>query len=176
MRKMALLLAAGVLTAAVPAHMAGAEEETSAVLLAEGEYRVPEGWSEDSSGAKGQEKVYKRTEDLDLDETSTITCSYLETNYSVFEYEQLRNMLTNDLVYRDVDASISSNCTYTDSKDYLFVLTADDDAKDYREIYYYVVGDQECFLVEVREYRNEAQQQEQTPEDAGEEIASGFTW
>lgn len=176
----AVLLTVGILTVMSPVRSLEAEEETSAQLLMTGDYKVPEGWSEDSSSDSEITKIYKRSENLELDATSSITCSYIATNYSVFEYEQLRDMLTNDLVYSKVNADISSSCTYTDNKDYLFILTADDASRDYREIFYYVVGDMECFKVEVKEYRAEAKSakeaQEKSPEDAGKEIAVKFTW
>ena len=60
------------------------------------------------------------------------------------------------------------------------MLVADDSAQNYREIYYYVVGDLECFVAEVKEYRDEAtaaqENMEDTPEAVGAEIARTFTW
>ena len=100
-----------------------------------------------------------------MDETSTISCSFIDTNYTAMEYEQLRDMLTNNLIYSSPNAAISVSGTYTDAKDYLYVLVADDSAQNYREIYYYVVGDLECFVAEVKEYRDEATAAQENMED-----------
>lgn len=179
-RKTAVFLMMGLLAAASPSASVNAEEETSAQMIVTGTYQVPEGWSEDIAETSDTQNVYKQSEYLDQEDTSVITCSYLATNYSVQEYEQLRDMLTNDMVYDKVNAKISSTCTYTDSKDNLFILTADDASKDYRDIVCYVVGDQECFVVEVKEYRAEAESaradKKKTPEEAAKEIASKFSW
>lgn len=65
-------------------------------------------------------------------------------------------MLTNNAVYSNADAQISTSAAYTDAKDYLYMLTVEPSGVDYRDIYYYVVGDCRCFCVEVREYQAEA--------------------
>lgn len=158
-----------------------AEEQAAAQDLEEpGQYTVPDGWSEDTSAGTEAEKVYRYSEKLEEEVSSSITCSYMTTNYMTTEYEQLRDMLTNDIVYSRVNAQISTNAAYTDNKDYLYILTADDAALDYREIFYYVVGDLKCFCVTVKEYRGEADEsrnaQKSTPEEAGRQIAAAFTW
>ena len=170
----------GLLTVMSPVSFVGAEQETSADMLVTGTYQVPEGWSEVETASSEMTKVYRKAEALEVDAASEITCSYMATNYSLQEYEQLRDMLTNDMVYSKVGAKISSTCTYTDKKDNLFILTVDDESKDYREIVYYVAGEKECFCVEVKEYRTEAESasaaKEKTPEETGKEIAVKFSW
>lgn len=145
-----------------------------------GTYAAAEGWIEDEEVSTEEKTVYVQALAADADETSTITCSYIDTNYSVLEYEQLRDMLTNNLFYSNVNAQISTSAVYTLSKDYLYILIVDDSAKEYRDIYHYVVGDYRCFSVEVREYRAEAeaakQLEEDTPQEAGQKIAEEFTW
>ena len=158
-----------------------AEEQTVSQSAEEqGTYTVPDGWSEDTSAETETGKVYKYAEKLEEETSSSITCSYMTTNYMIAEYEQLRDMLTNDIVYSRVNAQISTNASYTDNKDYLYILTADDASLDYREIFYYVVGDLRCFCVTVKEYRSEADEarsaQKATPEEAGKKIAAAFTW
>ncbi len=158
-----------------------AEEQTASQSSEEqGLYTVPEGWSEDTSRESETEKIYRYSEKLEEEDSSSITCSYMATNYTTTEYEQLRDMLTNDILYSRVSAQISTNAAYTDSKDYLYILTADDASLDYREIFYYVVGELKCFCVTVKEYRSEADEaraaQKSTPEEAGKQIASGFVW
>ena len=176
-----ILAAAALMCMAVcsPVHVLQAEETEAELVL--GTYTVPEGWSEDTSAeSTDTRKIYKKQENLGLDTTSTITCSYIATNYSVLEYEQLRDMLTNDMMYSNVNAEISANAAYTDNKDYLYILTTEDASKDYREIFYYVVGDMECFQVQVKEYRTEAdsarETSQKTPEETGKEIATKFVW
>ena len=145
-----------------------------------GTYTAAEGWIEDEEASTEEKTVYVQASAADADETSTITCSYIDTNYSVLEYEQLRDMLTNNLFYSNVNAQISTSAVYTLSKDYLYILIVDDSAKEYRDIYHYVVGDYRCFSVEVREYRAEAEAakllEEDTPQEAGQKIAEEFTW
>lgn len=163
------------------AEGAGLVEETEAAAEPlTGTYSVGSGWSVDDYASTQEKTVYKQDAMVGMDGTSTITCSYLDTNYSVFEYEQLRDMLTNNLVYSDVNAQISASAVYTNAKDYLYILTSDDSAKEYRDIYYYVVGNYRCFRVEVREYRSEAEQAkaqgQSTPQEAGQSVAGDFTW
>lgn len=145
-----------------------------------GTYTVADGWAEDTDAGEEEEQVYKQSAYVDMEGTSTITCSYMDTNYSVLEYEQLRDMLTNNLLYSKVNAQISASAIYTEAKDYLYILIVDDSSEAYRDIYHYVVGDYRCFCVEVREYRADAEQakaqDQQTPQEAGQEIAESFTW
>ena len=145
-----------------------------------GTYLVADGWTEDTDRSEDAVKVYKQADLSDQDVTSTITCSYLDTNYSVLEYEQLRDMLTNNLVYSHVDAQISTSAVYTKEKDCLYIVIVDDSVQEYREIYHYVVGDYRCFCVEVREYRAEADaakmQDLKTPQEAGRMMAEEFVW
>ena len=145
-----------------------------------GTYTVCEGWSSDENGSTQDVTVYRQEGYTASDTTSTITCSYLDTNYSVLEYEQLRDMLTNNLIYSNVNAQISASAVYTNARDFLYILIADDAAKDYLEVYYYVVGDYRCFCVNVKEYRAEAEsarsQERQTPQEVGKSIAEGFVW
>lgn len=154
-----------------------AEENASTAMT--GSYSVDSGWVKIEQKSDTEKDVYRQEASKDVEETSEITCSYLDTNYSVAEYEQLRDMLTNNLMYSDVNAQISTSAGYTDAKDYLYTLTADDSDKDYRDIYYYVVGDHRCFCVTVREYRKEAAQAESsddTPQAVGKKTAQEFTW
>lgn len=145
-----------------------------------GIYTVDEDWIEETELSTEDETVYVREEYAKETETSTITCSYIDTNYSVLEYEQLRDMLTNNLFYSNVDAQISTSAVYTLDKDYLYILIVDDSEQEYRDIYHYVVGDYRCFEVAVREYRSEAEQdrkeKEDTPQEIGQKIAEEFVW
>ena len=170
----------GIAAVAVCAVSAFGSEHVLGASMTDGTYTVGENWSEDTDLSTETEKVYKKAEMLESDETSTISCSFIDTNYTAMDYEQLRDMLTNNLIYSSPNASISVSATYTDAKDYLYVLVADDSAQNYREIYYYVVGDMECFVAEVKEYREEAQaaseNAEDTPEAVGAEIAKTFVW
>ena len=165
----------------------GSFQMESAVVLAEenassaitGSYSVNSEWVRIDQSSDTEKEVYKKEASQDMEETSEITCSYFDTNYSVAEYEQLRDMLTTNLMYSDVNAQISTSAGYTDAKDYLYTLTADDSDKDYRDIYYYVVGDYRCFCVTVREYREEAAQadsSDDTPQEVGKKTAQQFTW
>lgn len=154
-----------------------AEENASTAMT--GSYSVDSAWVRVEQKSDTDEEVYKQEASQNIEETSEITCSYLDTNYSVAEYEQLRDMLTNNLMYSDVNAQISTSAGYTDAKDYLYTLTADDSDKDYRDIYYYVVGDHRCFCVTVREYREEAAQADSpddTPQAVGKKTAQQFIW
>ncbi len=164
-----------------PVSVLQAEEQTVSQVSEEpGQYTVPDGWSEDTSAETETGKIYRYSEKLEEEASSSVTCSYMTTNYMTTEYEQLRDMLTNDIVYSRVNAQISTNAAYTDNKDYLYILTADDASLDYREIFYYVVGDLKCFCAAVKEYRSEADEarsaQRSTPEEVGKQIAAGFTW
>lgn len=178
---MMLGMAAVSFTAAeLPAH---AEEISLAETDSEpmtGTYTVSEDWVEDKDAGVDEKTVYVKSSHTEEEETSTIACSYIDTNYSVLEYEKLRDMLTNNLFYSNVNAQISTSAVYTLSKDYLYILIVDDSAKEYRDIYHYVVGDHRCFLVEVREYRSEAESakalEEDTPQEVGQKIAEEFTW
>ncbi|MCD7957809.1 MAG: hypothetical protein LUG93_19085 [Lachnospiraceae bacterium] len=147
---------------------------------APGSYTMEEGWTLDETQSSDTVSVYKKEGSADVMETSTISCSYMETNYSVQEYEQLRDMLTNNLLYSNVDAQISTSAVYTLAKDYLYIILVDDSSEDYRDIYNYVVGDYRCFCVQVKEYRAEAElassQDLQTPQEAGQSVAEGFEW
>lgn len=145
-----------------------------------GTYTMESGWVLEDTEDESEQHVYKKEGLSDQTETSVITCSYLDTNYSVMEYEQLREMLTNNLLYSNVNAQISTSAAYTTDKDYLYILIADDSSKDYRSIYHYVVGDYRCFLVEVKEYRSEAEQarteEQKTPQEVGQSVAEEFVW
>lgn len=145
-----------------------------------GSYTVPDGWSEDTDAGTSEKKVYKLNASVGVPDVSTISCSYIDTNYSVLEYEQLRDMLTNNLVYSNINAQISTSAVYTLAKDYLYILIVDDSAQNYRDIYHYVVGDYRCFCVEVHEYRSEAEQakaqDQKSPQEIGQKIAEEFTW
>lgn len=165
----------------VTEELAGEEvQEADAASGRMGTYPAPENWEKVDSLSKEDSVVYKRSGYGGEDETSTITCDYIDTNYRVVEYEQLRDMLTNNLVYSNVNAQISSSAVYTKAKDYLYILTVDDSSKDYRDIYYYVVGDMRCFCVTVKEYRSEAEEMKasdtSTPQEAGQKTAEEFTW
>ncbi len=157
-----------------------AQEENASASARMGTYPAPEDWEEVDSLSGEDSTVYKRSGFGDETETSTITCNYMDTNYRVVEYEQLRDMLTNNLVYSNINAQISSSAVYTKAKDYLYILTVDDSSKDYRDIYYYVVGDMRCFCVTVKEYRSEAEEMKasetSTPQEAGQKTAEEFTW
>jgi hypothetical protein len=156
----------------------GETVETAAPQM--GTYVMAEGWSEDETLSTSETSVYKQTGMIGEAQTSTITCSYLDTNYSVMEYEQLRDMLTNNLLYSNVNAQISTSAVYTDAKDYLYIILVDDAAQDYRNTYCYVVGDYRCFCVTVQEYREEADQltaqEQQTPREVGQSVAEQFVW
>ncbi|MDY3248944.1 MAG: hypothetical protein SOX32_01195 [Candidatus Choladocola sp.] len=159
------------------------EEWNGDVMVADGlqgTYTIDDGWVVDEQSSTSETTVYKQGVCVDEENTSTISCSYMSTNYSVLEYEQLRDMLTNNLIYKNVNAQISTSAVYTDEKDYLYILISDDTSLDYRDIYYYVVGDYTCFCVEVREYRAEADQmkilQQRTPQQVGQDTAQKFTW
>ncbi len=146
-----------------------------------GTYQLPDGWTEIRDKQQEGDKVtLKRSGSESSENTSVITCDYMDTNYSVLEYEQLREMLTNNLVYNHVNAQITSQACYTDAKDYLYILIVDDSAQDCRELYYYVVGDRRCFVVEAKEYRAEAEQLrsegQKTPEETAQDLAESFTW
>ena len=145
-----------------------------------GTYTMADGWSSDGNASTAERSVYKADAFAGADPTSTITCSYLDTNYSVLEYEQLRDMLTNNLLYSNVNAQISTSAVYTDARDYLYILISDDSTQDFRTVYCYVVGDYRCFCVEVKEYRAEAEQlkaqEQKTPQEAGQEAAESFVW
>lgn len=145
-----------------------------------GTYSVEEGWSVDADASTDEETVYKKDDCVGVENTSTITCSYMDTNYSVLEYEQLRDMLTNNLLYSNVNAQISTSAIYTQEKDYLYIVIVDDSALEYKDVYHYVVGDYRCFCVEVREYRAEADQDVadgvKTPHEVGQKTAEEFTW
>lgn len=163
---------------------AGFPEDTSAEedvqSLMTGTYSVETGWSADPAASSGDKTVYKQDACVGVEDTSTISCSYMDTNYSVLEYEQLRDMLTNNLLYSNVNAQISTSAVYTQAKDYLYIVIVDDSAQEYKDIYYYVVGDYRCFCVEVREYRAEADQAVadgvKTPHEVGQTTAEEFTW
>ncbi|MCD8013599.1 MAG: hypothetical protein LUG99_10560 [Lachnospiraceae bacterium] len=145
-----------------------------------GSYTMEEGWSLDETQSTDDVSVYVQDAYADEAQTSTISCSYLSTNYSRQDYEQLRDMLTNNLLYSNVNAQITTSAVYTLAMDYLYIILVDDSSEDYRDIYHYVVGDYECFCVQVREYRDEAAEAEaqelQTPQEAGQSVAEGFVW
>lgn len=151
---------------------------TSDVLT--GSYTVVDGWSQDMEVSTDEVVVYYQDAYQDAAVTSTISCTYMDTNYSVLDYEQLRDMLTNNLLYSNVNAQISTSAVYTLAKDYLYIVLVDDSAEDYRDIYHYVVGDYRCFCVQVKEYRSEAAQaqalEQDTPQEAGRKIAESFVW
>lgn len=157
-----------------------AEDMGQAAAPLTGTWSAVAGWSVDDSVSTDGKTVYKRDTEVGMDGVSEISCSYIDTNYSVLEYEQLRDMLTNNLLYSNVNAQISTSAAYTQEKDYLYIVIVDDSAQDYREIYHYVVGDYRCFCVEVREYRAEAGQAaaagQTTPQEAGQTMAETFTW
>lgn len=145
-----------------------------------GTYTMEDSWVTDDAQCTEEKTVYKQADRLEQEETSVITCSYLDTNYSVMEYEQLRDMLTNNLLYSNVNAQISTSAAYTTDKDYLYILIVDDSSQNYRSIYHYVVGDYRCFLVEVKEDRTEAEQarakEQKTPQEVGQSVAEEFVW
>lgn len=145
-----------------------------------GTWSVDSAWTQTKAEDAEERWTYRQSGMESVDATSTIVCSYLDTNYSVLEYEQLRDMLTNNVLYSNVDAQISTSAAYTDAKDYLYMVTVEPSEADYRDIYYYVVGDHRCFCVEVREYQAEADAltaaQQKTPAKVGEETAMKFTW
>jgi len=145
-----------------------------------GTYTMEEGWCLDEELSTEEEEVYRLETSEEGQETSTISCSYLETNYSRQDYEQLRDMLTNNLLYDNVNAQITTSAVYTLSMDYLYIILVDDSSEEYCDIYHYVVGDYQCFCVQVREYRAEADlaeaQELDTPREAGQKIAEGFVW
>ena len=155
-----------------------AAQDVSSALT--GTYSVEAGWTVDSAASTEEKTVYKQDANVGMENTSTITCSYMDTNYSVLEYEQLRDMLTNNLLYANVNAQISTSAVYTQTKDYLYIVIVDDSALDYKDVYHYVVGDYRCFCVEVREYRAEADQAVadgvKTPHEVGQTTAEEFTW
>ncbi len=160
---------------------AAAEYETE-TELAPGTYTMEEGWMEDEELSSDDVTVYVQDTyaDSDTSETSTISCSYLETNYSRQDYEQLRDMLTNNLLYNNVNAQITTSAVYTLAMDYLYIILVDDSSEDYRDIFHYVVGDYQCFCVEVKEYRDQADeaeaQEQDTPREIGQKVAEGFVW
>ncbi|MCD7745068.1 MAG: hypothetical protein LUI13_07295 [Lachnospiraceae bacterium] len=145
-----------------------------------GSYTMEEGWSLDETQSTDDVSVYVQDAYTGETETSTISCSYLSTNYSRGDYEQLRDMLTNNLLYSNVNAQITTSAVYTLAMDYLYIILVDDSSEEYRDIYHYVVGDYECFCVQVREYRDEAAEAEaqelETPQEAGQSVAEGFVW
>lgn len=155
------------------------EDQTEAQELT-GSWSVDSAWVQTKAEDEEERWTYKQSGAEAEEDTSTIVCSYLDTNYSVLEYEQLRDMLTNNAVYSNADAQISTSAAYTDAKDYLYMLTVEPSGVDYRDIYYYVVGDCRCFCVEVREYQAEADAleaaQQKTPSQTGQDIAMKFTW
>ena len=155
------------------------EEQTEAQELT-GSWSVDSAWVQTKAEDEEERWTYKQSGAEAEEDTSTIVCSYLDTNYSVLEYEQLRDMLTNNAVYSNADAQISTSAAYTDAKDYLYMLTVEPSGVDYQDIYYYVVGDRRCFCVEVREYQAEADAleaaQKKTPSQTGQDIAMKFTW
>ncbi|MCD8073984.1 MAG: hypothetical protein LUF27_02925 [Lachnospiraceae bacterium] len=150
------------------------EEETP------GTYTMAEGWCLDEELSTDDTEVYRLESTEEGQETSTISCSYMETNYSRQDYEQLREMLTNNLIYGNVNAQITTSAVYTLSMDYLYIVLVDDSSEDYCDIYHYVVGDYQCFCVQVREYRAEAslaeEQETDTPREVGQAVAEGFVW
>ena len=155
------------------------EDQTEAQELT-GSWSVDSAWVQTKAEDEEERWTYKQSGAEAEEDTSTIVCSYLDTNYSVLEYEQLRDMLTNNAVYSNADAQISTSAAYTDAKDYLYMLTVEPSGVDYQDIYYYVVGDRRCFCVEVREYQAEADAleaaQKNTPSQTGQDIAMKFTW
>ena len=155
------------------------EDQTEAQELT-GSWSVDSAWVQTKAEDEEERWTYKQSGAEAEEDTSTIVCSYLDTNYSVLEYEQLRDMLTNNAVYSNADAQISTSAAYTDAKDYLYMLTVEPSGVDYQDIYYYVVGDRRCFCVEVREYQAEADAleaaQQKTPSQTGQDIAMKFTW
>ncbi|MCD7715595.1 MAG: hypothetical protein LUG56_07025 [Lachnospiraceae bacterium] len=155
--------------------------ETETEMLP-GTYTMEEGWTENDSLSSEDAAVYVEDAyaDTESPETSSISCSFLDTNYSRADYEQLRDMLTNNLLYSNVNAQITTSAVYTLAMDYLYIVLVDDSSEAYRDIYHYVVGDYQCFCVEVIEYRDEAEQDEaqdlDTPREIGQKVAEGFVW
>ena len=115
-RKKVVCMAAA-LGIALGALSSGSFRMQSAVALAEenastamtGSYSVDSDWVRIEQKSDTEKDVYRQEASKDVEETSEITCSYLDTNYSVAEYEQLRDMLTNNLMYSDVNAQISTS-------------------------------------------------------------------
>ncbi|MCD7762112.1 MAG: hypothetical protein LUI14_02735 [Lachnospiraceae bacterium] len=163
------------------AGMAAEEYETETEMLP-GTYTMEEGWTENELLSSDGVTVYVQDAyaDAESPETSLISCSFLDTNYSRQDYEQLRDMLTNKILYSNVSAQITTSAVYTLAMDYLYIILVDDSSAEYRTIYHYVVGDYQCFCVEVKEYRAEAEQAEaqeaDTPQEIGQKIAEGFVW
>lgn len=182
------MAAFGIVLCANPAVVQAEEPEVylmedgavSTAAAVTGNYEIDADWEKSERDSTQEEQVYYLADMLDAENTSTITCSYMDTNYTVLEYEQLRDMLSSKLIYSNVSAQISTSAVYTEAKDYLYIVTVDDSAQDYLDVYYYVVGNQRCFCVAVREYRAEAEARKadskQTPQEAGKEIAEKFTW
>ncbi len=145
-----------------------------------GTYSVASGWSLDEAQSSDDTEVYRQDAFSDAETTSLITCSYLDTNYSVSEYEQLRDMLISNLLYDNVNAQISTSAVYTQAMDYLFIIVVDDPDESFLDIYHYVVGDYICFCVQVKEIRSQAEEDEAaevpTPQQAGLSMAESFTW
>ena len=84
------------------------EEDVSqtADSLTTGNWSIPEGWEEKShvDAGFGEVCVLRASGLSGADVTSEITCSYQSTIFSLAEYEQLREMLTNDVVYQNRNA------------------------------------------------------------------------
>ena len=162
------------------ADMGGETDGQTEVQGLTGSWSVDGTWVQTKADDEEERWTYKQSGSETAEDTSTIVCSYLDTNYSVLEYEQLRDMLTNNAVYSNADAQISTSAAYTDAKDYLYMLTVEPSGADYRDIYSSVVGNRRCFCVEVREYQAEADAleaaQQKTPSQAGQDIAMKFTW
>ena len=97
------------------------EDQTEAQELT-GSWSVDSAWVQTKAEDEEERWTYKQSGAEAEEDTSTIVCSYLDTNYSVLEYEQLRDMLTNNAVYSNADAQISTSAAYTDAKDYLYML------------------------------------------------------
>lgn len=152
----------------------------SAALPMKGSYSVPEGWKQDFEMSASEKDCYVFSLENGQRSKSTISCTYIDTAYSVLEYEQLREMLMNNLLYSDSAAQITSSAGYTDAKDYLYILIADNSSAEYRDLYYYVVGDYRCFCVTLREYRDEACAFEGataiSPEQSATKLANSFVW
>ena len=159
-----------------------ADASQTVETLTTGNWTIPEGWEEKShvDAGFGEVCVLRASGLSAADVTSEITCSYQSTIFSLAEYEQLREMLTNDVVYQNRNASVSTSCLYTDVQDNLFQIIADDSSQTYRDIFYYVIGSGKYFSVRVKEYRDEAEaakaQERKTPSEAARLIAAGFVW
>ena len=181
-RKKVVCMAAA-LGIALGALSSGSFRMQSAVALAEenastamtGSYSVDSDWVRIEQKSDTEKDVYRQEASKDVEETSEITCSYLDTNYSVAEYEQLRDMLTNNLMYSDVNAQISTSAGYTDAKDYLYTLTADDSGKDRHLLR---SGRPRCFCVILKseEEAAQAESSDDTPQAVGKKTAQEFTW